>query len=235
MTAPTPGPPHPGETPGFDAFDTPNPGGDQGNGPEWAATSAAGEPRPDRTSRHSGMRSAIEWVVVIVGAVLVATVIRMFVIQAFYIPSESMVPTLEKNDRVLVNKLSYRLHDVNRGDIVVFERPEGAGGSDVKDLIKRVVGLENEQIVIENNTVYIDGQALDEPYLPEGTITSSSDGVTCTRQSPCTVPEDHVFVMGDNRTNSQDSRYVQVGPIPEDDIVGRAFVIIWPPGRITWL
>jgi signal peptidase I len=181
------------------------------------------------------MRSAIEWVVVIVGAVLVATVIRMFVIQAFYIPSESMVPTLEKNDRVLVNKLSYRLHDVNRGDIVVFERPEGAGGSDVKDLIKRVVGLENEQIVIENNTVYIDGQALDEPYLPEGTITSSSDGVTCTRQSPCTVPEDHVFVMGDNRTNSQDSRYVQVGPIPEDDIVGRAFVIIWPPGRITWL
>lgn len=183
----------------------------------------------------SSVRSRVEWVMVIVGAVAVATVIHTFVIQAFSIRSVSMNPTLVENDRVLVDKLSYRLHDVSRGDIVVFERPEAAGGIEEEDLIKRVIGLENEQIAIENNTVYVNDQALEEPYLPEGTVTMSSDGVTCTRDSPCAVPEDHVFVMGDNRSDSSDSRLTNIGPIPEDDIVGRAFVVMWPLGGIAWL
>lgn len=189
-------------------------------------------PAPTKT------RSLVEWIVVVVGAVLVALIIKTFVMQAFFIPSESMVPTLKINDRVLVNKLSYRLHDVNRGDIIVFERPEGESNDQVKDLIKRVIALPGESLVINDNKIYINGQQLAEPYLPAGTInTPGPGGATwthkCTTDDPCVVPEGTVWVMGDNRTNSKDSRYI--GPIPEDKIVGRAFVTVWPFDRIGGL
>lgn len=189
-------------------------------------------PAPTKT------RSLVEWIVVVVGAVLVALIIKTFVMQAFFIPSESMVPTLKINDRVLVNKLSYRLHDVNRGDIIVFERPEGESNDQVKDLIKRVIALPGESLVINDNKIYINGQQLAEPYLPAGTInTPGPGGATwthkCTTDDPCVVPEGAVWVMGDNRTNSKDSRYI--GPIPEDKIVGRAFVTVWPFDRIGGL
>ena len=129
----------------------------------------------------------------VVGAVLVALIIKTFVMQAFFIPSESMVPTLKINDRVLVNKLSYRLHDVNRGDIIVFERPEGESNDQVKDLIKRVIALPGESLVINDNKIYINGQQLAEPYLPAGTInTPGPGGATwthkCTTDDPCVVP-----------------------------------------------
>lgn len=189
-------------------------------------------PAPTKT------RSLVEWIIVVVGAVLVALIIKTFVMQAFFIPSESMVPTLKINDRVLVNKLSYRLHDVNRGDIIVFERPEGESNDQVKDLIKRVIALPGESVVINDNKIYINGQQLAEPYLPAGTInTPGPGGATwthkCTTDDPCVVPEGAVWVMGDNRTNSKDSRYI--GPIPEDKIVGRAFVTVWPFDRIGGL
>ena len=150
----------------------------------------------------------------IVGALVVALVVKTFLFQAFYIPSGSMEPTLEKGDRVLVNKLSYDLHDVNRGDIVVFEPTRARSGTDgIKDLIKRVIGLPGDVIETRDGVVYVNGEPLDEPYLAEGTMTGDpSDG-----QNPAierqTVPEGHVFVMGDNRANSADSRYR--GPIPE--------------------
>jgi signal peptidase I len=185
----------------------------------------AGTPEPEDDKRSSRTRSIIEWVVVIAGALVVALLIKAFLIQAFYIPSESMVPTLEVGDRVLVNKLSYKLHDVNRGDLVVFERPEGETNQDVKDLIKRVVGLPGEEIVIEDNVVFVDGEELPEDYLPVGTVTEQGSR-TCERASPCVVPDDSVWVMGDNRQHSFDSRYF--GPIKENTIVGRAFLRIWP-------
>jgi signal peptidase I len=182
------------------------------------------EERRRQNRRRSGLRSAIEWAVLIGAALLIAIVIKTFLFQAFWIPSESMVPTLRQDDRVLVNKLSYRLHDVNRGDIVVFEAPEGAN-SDIKDLVKRVVGLPGDTISFRNGHVRVNGRRLDEPYLPEGTVTEPKNGVTS-----IDVPAGSIFVMGDNRGASKDSR--EFGPIDEDDIVGRVFVRIWPPSRI---
>jgi signal peptidase I len=161
--------------------------------------------------------------------VAVALVIQLTSIQAFYIPSKSMDPTLEVGDRLLVNKWSYRLHDVNRGDIVVFERPEGET-SDIKDLVKRVIGLPGETVTISDNHVLINGQVLDEPYLPEGTQTAAVGTYPCPPSNPCQIPEGHVWVMGDNRPDSKDSRYFN--SIPESKIVGRAFFRVWPLGRI---
>lgn len=183
--------------------------------------------------RSSATRSAVEWIVVVVGAVVVALLIKTFVMQAFFIPSASMRPTLEENDRVLVNKLSYHLHDVNRGDVVVFEKGADLQADPTKDLIKRVIGLPGDSLVFKDGQVYVNGQLLDESaYLPAGTLTAQGT-MRCEEQAPCKVPGDSVFVMGDNRTNSKDSRYI--GYIPEDTIVGRAFVRVWPFNRLSGL
>jgi len=195
--------------------------------------------------KSSGRRNTIEWVIVIVGALLVALLIKAFLFQAFYIPSSSMEPTLQIGDRVLVNKLSYRLHDIHRGDIVVFERPsdtattitvQSCDGKPVQinrsssfadekidDLIKRVIALPGETVERrEDGHIYINGAELNEPYLPEGRSTPAF-----LFSSQCIkVPEHEVFVLGDNRPNSQASN--AFGPINEDLIVGRAFVRVWP-------
>jgi signal peptidase I len=182
------------------------------------------EPDEQASKSKRRLRSAIEWVFVIGGALVVALVIRTFLLQAFWIPTASMEETLQEGDRVLVNKLSYDLHDVNRGDIIVFERPpngsDGHPEDDIKDLIKRVVALPGETIEARDGVVYIDGRLLDEPYL--------ADDMPTNELPPTEVPEGHVFVMGDNRTNSSDSRVF--GPIDEDLIVGRAWLRIWPLG-----
>lgn len=178
----------------------------------------------------------------LVGAALVlAFVIKTFLLQAFYIPSESMVPALQVGDRVLVEKVSYRLREPARGEVAVFRRPgvdgaEGIGESlrsflaalglvqpdtDV-DVIKRIVGLPGEKVVVRRGTVVVDGRALAEPsVIPE------------TRSfPPVTVPDDSYYVLGDNRTNSDDSRY-SLGAVPRELIVGRAFMIVWPPGNVS--
>lgn len=183
-------------------------------------------------SEHSNGRSFIanivEWAVLIVGALVVALVIRAFVFQAFYIPSESMEQTLIENDRVIVNKLSYRLHDVNRGDLVVFRRPPSEPPTEIPELIKRVIALPGETIEGRDGIVYIDGQRLVEPYVAEDSSLGAMGSF-----GPVLVPEGHVFVMGDNRNNSRDSRVF--GPIEEDSIVGRAFILVWPPSRWAFL
>ena len=168
--------------------------------------------------KSSLLRTVVEWIAVVGGALLIALVIKTFLLQAFYIPSSSMEHTLNIGDRVLVNKLSYRMHDVNRGDLIVFERPEGERGSEIHDLIKRVIGLEGEEVEAQNGRILIDGHPLEEPYL--------GDGITTADFEPIEVPEGHVFVMGDNRGDSRDSRFF--GPIEEDSIVGRAFFRVWP-------
>src|SRR5688572_25606553 len=113
-----------------------------------------------------GTRSLIEWVAVIVGALVVALVVKTFLVQAFYIPSESMVPTLEVRDRVLVNKLSYEFGDISRGDVVVFDRPGGPGPDGIAELIKRVIATEGQTIEARDNQVYVDGEPIEETYLP---------------------------------------------------------------------
>jgi signal peptidase I len=202
----------------------------EGIGPSEAPETASAPRSSGRRKKDDGWkRSSIEWTLVIVGAVAVALAIKVTSIQAFYIPSKSMVPTLEVGDRVLVNKWSYRVHDVNRGDIVVFERPDGET-SNIKDLIKRVIALPGETVTIDDNHVLIDGHVLDEPYLPQGTLTQSVGTYPCPPTDPCKIPEGDVWFMGDNRTDSKDSRYF--GPVPESKIVGRAFFRLWPLDRI---
>jgi signal peptidase I len=181
------------------------------------------EPRP--AAEGGSLRNLIEWVAIVAGALAVALVVKTFLIQAFFIPSLSMYPTLDKGDRVLVNKLSYKLHDVNRGDLVVFERPENQPESDIKDLIKRVIGLPGETIEAREGVVFIDGEQIDEPYLVDGVTTDNLP-----RQE---IPDGHLFVMGDNRGDSADSRVF--GPIDEDTIVGRAFIKVWPLTEISLL
>ena len=197
----------------------------EGAPPERPEDDPPGEPAARSSKKEGGLRNAVEWVVIIGGAFLVAFVVKTFLVQAFFIPSGSMLPTLHEDDRVLVNKLSYDLHDVHRGDLVVFERPEGETVGQIKDLIKRVVALPGERIEQRDGHVYIDDQLLEEPYLDDGTQTTNLE--------PQTVPEGHVFVMGDNRGDSMDSRVFSA--IDEDLIVGRAFVRVWPLPDVSLL
>ncbi len=184
---------------------------------------AAERPAVSFLRSHRGL---VEWVVVLGGALILAVLVKSFLIQAFFIPSASMQPTLTAGDRVLVNKLSYDLHDANRGDLIVFRKPADTPtdqGAD--DLIKRVIGLPGESVEIRLGDVYVDGEPLDEPYLAEDDHESNF--------GPIRVPVDHVFVLGDNRLSSRDSR--SFGAVPVDEIVGRAFMRIWPPQGIGFL
>ena len=149
--------------------------------------------------------------------------VRAYVVQTYFIPSPSMEPTLMIGDRILVDKLSYHLHGVGRGDIVVFATPpKELADPAIKDLVKRVIGLPGDVISSSGGRVYIDGKPLSEPWLPPGTVTT---GIT--RQK---VPPNEYFVMGDNRSDSQDSRFF--GPIPRSLIVGRVVLRIWPLSRV---
>jgi signal peptidase I len=194
------------------------------------APDGAGAPDAPRTSRW--LREAI---IVVVVAVLVAVLLRTFVVQTFFIPSGSMEPTLQVGDRILVNKLSYHLHGVGRGDIVVFSRPpaENCGGPEVNDLVKRVIGLPGETLSLSGGHVYVDGRALDESWLPasaQGVTRPGPGGTLYSLQHAYKVPADDYFVMGDNRTDSCDSRYW--GPIPKSLIVGKVEMRVWPLSSI---
>jgi signal peptidase I len=202
---------------------------------------------PTPSSRARSGRPT-ELLLLVLLAALVAILINTFVAQAFYIPSASMVPQLQVSDRVVVSKLSYRLHAPRRGDVVVFsappaeQQPAGTSGNPVgravqrvgrafgvaesqTELIKRVIGLPGETVEGRNGRVYIDGRSLKEPYLPPGTATSSF--------GPVLVPPNHLWVMGDNRSNSSDSRVF--GTIDRSTVVGRAIWRVWPLGHVSFL
>lgn len=198
--------------------------------------------------KPSTVRTLIEWVLVVGGSLAFAILIQTFVFQPFRIPSTSMYPTLKVGDRIVVNKLSYDVHDEHRGDVVVFTRPRcNTSGSptwancglvgDFDDLVKRVIGLPGNKLYISDSHVYVNGRALVEPYVPKGAITLAQPPFGCgfsgTVAKPFVVPKGMVFVMGDNRGNSLDSRCF--GPIPEKTIVGRAFIKIWPFDRLGGL
>jgi signal peptidase I len=186
---------------------------------------ATGERR--RRRKRSATRNIIEWVLVLVGALVVALVVKTWLFQAFYIPSGSMEPTLHISDRVLVNKISYDVGDVRRGHIVVFERPDSWGSGEIDDLIKRVIGLPGETISEENGHVFIDGEELDESWLEPGVVTPAFfEESGCVPQ--CTLGDDEIFVLGDNRGNSDASNHF--GALPFDAVVGRAFIRVWPLG-----
>jgi signal peptidase I len=198
--------------------------GGSGGGGNGAGTPGGTAPGAKPARGRNG-RAAIEWGILIVAALVIAIVIRTFVFQAFYIPSESMVPTLKVGDRVLVNKLSYKLHDPRRGDIVVFKAPPAAETADIKDLVKRLVGLPGDTIEGKRGRIYINGRVLSEPYLP--------DGVKSRTFGPEKVPPDSYFMLGDNRQYSKDSTFF--GPIKRNQLIGRVFMRIWPIGRLDFL
>ena len=195
-------------------------------------------------------RAAREVPLLVVSAAVIAFLLKTLVAQAFYIPSGSMLPQLQINDRVVVSKLAYRLHSPRRGDIVVFDCPasacvnepreegpflrrivrtvaEGVGvvQPSTEEFIKRVVGLPGETVQGRNGAVFVDGRRLIEPYLAPGTVTSDFPATP--------VPQGHLWVMGDNRTSSSDSRVF--GPVPRSSVVGRTVVRVWPLPEAAFL
>jgi signal peptidase I len=178
------------------------------------------EGRRPATKKGGG---ALEYLVILlVSFALVFGFVRPFVMEAFWIPSGSMIPTLEIGDRVLVNKFIYRFTEPERGDIIVFQSVDSSN----EDLIKRVVGLPGDKIAVRGGKLFVNGEPQKEPYtnkkLPDRSFFAKT-----------TVPKDHVFVMGDNRGNSADSRVF--GPLPKKNIEGEAFLRFWPPDRIGLL
>jgi signal peptidase I len=187
-----------------------------------------GRPRHAAPPRRG--RWIIEWVVVLVVALGLAVGLRTFVIQTYSIPSGSMIPTLMIGDRILVDKLSYHLHAVHRGDIVVFATPpKEIPILMVKDLVKRVIGLPGETISSgPRGEVFINGKLIDQPWLTAAARADPGPPITTQK-----IPKGDIFVMGDNRGSSDDSR--DYGPVPESLIVGRAVLGFWPLSRIHWL
>jgi signal peptidase I len=168
-------------------------------------------------------RWILEWVVVLLVAVGVAFGVRAFLIQTYFIPSASMEPTLHIGDRILVNKLSYRLHGVRRGDIVVFATPpKVVPEPGINDLVKRVIGLPGDVISSSGGRVSVNGTPLHEPWLARDIVTT---GIRTQK-----IPPGEYFVMGDNRSDSEDSRVF--GPISKSLIVGRVEMRIWPLSRV---
>jgi signal peptidase I len=167
--------------------------------------------------------SIVETLDATIFAALLSLVIIVFVVQAFFIPSGSMEPTLRTGDRILVGKFTYRIWDIHRGDIIVFRYPLNPN----KDFVKRVVGLAGERIEIKDGLVLINGRPLNEVYP---TALPGSDRACASNYGPETVPRDSVFVLGDNRCNSEDSRFF--GFVPTKNIVGRALAVYWPLDRV---
>ena len=177
-----------------------------------------------------------DWFLVVVLALGAALLVRVYVLQQFYISGPSMETTLFGNNRVLVNKLSYRFSSISRGDVVVFDRVTTSDGTvSHDDLIKRVIALPGDTIEIKNCIVIINSKPTVEPYLDKDVL-GLLDPVNRCRVANMpvqTVPDKKIFVMGDNRSESFDSR--SFGPISESLIVGRAFAIVWPFNRISTL
>ena len=215
---------------------------------------AASDPDDDdqeRTHRNPVLQFLGELPGLLIMALLLAILIKTFLFQAFFIPTGSMETTLLPGDRVLVNKIPYYFGDPARGDIIVFENPNGSAGPDRSviggffhwlgeglgisgqcdpdqpesgcetDYIKRVIGLPGDTVEGKKGKVYVNGTAIDEPYL---------NGLRTGTFEAHTVPEGFLFVMGDNRDNSLDSRF-SLGDVPMDHVIGEAFVVMWPPSR----
>jgi signal peptidase I len=185
---------------------------------------------------HHVTKALRDWILVVVLALGAALLVRVYVLQQFYISGPSMETTLFGNNRVLVNKLSYRLHDIHRGDVVVFDRVTTSDGTvSHDDLIKRVIALPGDTTEIKNCIVIVNSKPTVEPYLDKEILDLPDAANRCrVANLPVqTVPAKKIFVMGDNRPESFDSR--SFGPISESLVVGRAFAVVWPLSRLATL
>lgn len=202
-----------------------------------------------KTKQKSAGSSLIELVVIVAVALGLALGIQAFLVKPYRIPSESMVPTLTINQRVLVNRIGNNFTDPAVGDIMVFHPPVGAVGGGQKcgadvtetqlcpqavgeqadvNFIKRVVAGPGDRISVRQGRVILNGKPLDEPYAEP-----CRSSVGCDFQGELTIPDDHWYMMGDNRGQSDDSRFW--GPVPRDWFIGGAFATYWPPSRVGLL
>jgi signal peptidase I len=235
------------DAPGTDAFPPASAAAPAAHGEPAGASrdepvTPARRPRDERPAKGGSFLKELPILLLI--AFLLAFLLRTFVLQVFYIPSSSMEPTLQIDDRMVVEKLSYLVREPRRGEIVVFEGETfvdpyadqgtvarvvrgvgqflGVVPASARDFVKRVIGVGGDEVVVEGGQVYVNGEAIDEPYVVH------DDGGD---YGPVTVPDGHLFFLGDNRPNSSDSRR-SLGFVPEEHVVGRAAVIIWPPDHL---
>jgi signal peptidase I len=175
----------------------------------------------EEVTTHRGKNEAWEWINALAIAIALAFLIRTFLFSPFIVEGESMETTLHNEEKLVVNKAIYYLEKPQRGDIIVFHAEE------TRDYIKRVIGVEGDTVEVKNDILYINGKQVDEPYLAKKREEAKELGVPLTEDfAPVTVPKGHIFVMGDNRLNSRDSR--MIGPVSIDKVVGRAEFVIWP-------
>jgi signal peptidase I len=181
----------------------------------------SGEASREHEHRSATYKTLLELpIILLISFALVFGFVRPVIAAPFYVGSESMVPTLMVWDRILINKLAYDFVEPQRGDIVLFESPEGRA----EPLIKRVVGLPGDTIEVRAGTLYVNGRRQREPYVSDHLRNMQSP------YDPTEVPEGHYFMMGDNRGNSADSRVF--GPVPEENLIGEALFRFWPPSRV---
>lgn len=178
--------------------------------------------------QHSFVRSILEWIVIFVLVFAFFLFIRTFVVEPYRVPTGSMEPTIEAGDQVIAQKVTLNLgRGVSRGDIVVFKNPDGTSDHDI--LVKRVIATEGQTVDLVDGVVYVDGEPLDEPYAQGSSYPLASQAPGVSVGFPFTVPEGCVWMMGDNRENSADSRYF--GAVPEDDLIAVVIFRYWPLDR----
>jgi signal peptidase I len=191
---------------------------------------------PDRSTferRLSMSRRLLEWLAILLVALLGAFAVRAYVFQTFYIPSGSMEPTLHVGDSIVVSKLSVEWGTIHTGDVLVFRRPArlNCGGESVAYLVKRVIGLPGQRLYSQGNIIYVNGHALKQNWTHNEPIGPVAVGNG--RTDPVVVPANSYFMMGDNEANSCDSRYW--GAVGRNLVVGKVVARIWPPSRIGFL
>lgn len=195
-----------------------SPDHEQADRKQGGAARASGSQVAGKGERKSNaLRAIVEVVVIVAAAFVVAMLVQAFIVKPFTIHQVSMQPTLLEGDRILLNRLSYHFRDPESGDIIVFHSPVTEG----EDLVKRVVAVAGDRVEIRDGSLYVNGERRVEPYLMEQDFRGELEETL--------VPEGMVFVMGDNRNNSGDSRYF--GPIDNESIIGCAFCVYWPIGR----
>ncbi len=175
--------------------------------------------KTDGSKTKKVVREIQGYAIAIISAVIVAVLTRVFIIEPFIVPTPSMEPTLIVDDKVIINKLAYKFTDVKRGDIIAFH----SNTEDDKELVKRAIAVEGDTVMLTSEgEVFVNGEKAEEDYLPVGMTLSYLN-------QELTLGKNEIFVMGDNRKNSFDSRYF--GTIPEDDVFGKFLIIYWPPSR----
>lgn len=183
---------------------------------------ASSDTEPRGTPGQRTRRRFVEWIVILVVAILASVALRSYVVEVFRVPTGSMLPTLQINDRIVVDKLPGLAHSIHRGDIIVFHKVRADTDTSTPILAKRVIGLPGETISSKGDTVYINGHSIAEPWLPalKGGCAQSAFNIAKTH-----IPANHYFVMGDCRGNSYDSRFW--GTVPVSHVIGRVFVVVW--------